>query len=266
MSATTGKQLSVGLRHAVIFELDTNGYPAATGTSAYEGFNVVGPKTYTLTIPDVRKITHTGADRALALDFLPSLEAMSAELQVANQDLPLNAVLTGVHTFVTGEATMMPWNTDQQGYEPTVALMLYQQTLETTSKLRNWRFHIIPRARIVPSPDGMNENAGVSKYSIAPSPSTTHLWGTALTSGSEGAGEASFIEGQSEARPIIVSFKGNNSTTAFLFPADKPATTVAKIKVWQAGVVKVPSPLTVTGFTLTPAPGTGVMVVAYYEY
>jgi len=266
MGATTGKQLAVGLRHAVIFELDTNGYPAATGTGAYEGFNVVGPKTYTLTIPDVRKITHTGADRALALDFLPSLEAMSAELQVANNDLPLNAVLTGVSTFVIGESTLMPWNTDQQGYEPTVAMLLYQQTLETSTKLRNWRFHMIPKARVIPAPDGMNENAGVTKYSIAPSPSTKHIWGTALAVLTEGATESTVIEGQSEARPVIVTFKGDNTTTAFLFPVDKPASTVAKVKVWVNGVLTVPSPLAVTGFSISPAPASGAMIVAFYEY
>lgn len=266
MAATTGKQLAVGLRHAVIFELDSNGYPAATGSAAYEGFNVVGPKSYTLTIPDARKITHTGADRALALDYLPPLEAMSAELQVASQDMVLNAVLAGVKTFTIGEATLMPWNTDQQGFEPNVALLLYQQSLETDSKLRNWRFHIIPRGRVIPAPDGMNENAGMVKYAVAPNPTTKHLWGTALAVGTEGAAEAAIHEGQSEGRPVIVTFKGNNTTTAFLLPTDKPATTVAKVKCWVNGVLTVPSPLTVTTITISPAPGTGDMIVVFYEY
>lgn len=266
MAATTGKQLAVGMRHAVIFKLDANGYPAATGSSAYEGFNIVGPKTYTLTIPDARKITHLGADRPLALDFLPPTEAMSAELQVASQDLEVNAYLTGVKTFVVGEATMMPWATDQQGYEPQVGLLLYQQSLETSTKLRNWRFHIIPRARVIPAPDGMNENAGVQKYAIAPSASTEHLWGEALTTGSEGATEVSVLEGAAEGRPTIVAFKGNGATTAFLLPADKPAKTVAKVVCWVDGVPTTPNTVTVTTITITPAPASGAMIVVYYEY
>lgn len=266
MTATSGSQLHTGFRHAVIFELDTNGYPAASGTTAYEGWEVVGPKAYSLNIPDVRKITHVGADRALALDFLPPIEAMSAELRVASEDLPLNAVLSAVKTFTVGEATLMPMETDQQGAEPTVSLLLYQQSLDTSTKLRNWRFHIIPRARVVPMPSGMDENAGETRYAIAPSPSTKHVWGTALATGTEGATESGVLIGQSEARPIIVSFKGDSSTVDFLFPTDKPATDTAKIKVWVDGVLTVPSVVAVTGFTLGSAPGTGVMVVAYYEY
>lgn len=266
MTATTGKQLAVGLRHATIFKLDTNGYPAATGSSAYEGFELIGPKTYNLTIPDSRKITHTGSDRALALDYLPPLEAMSAELQVASQDLEVAAYLTGVKTFTIGEATAMPWMTDQQGFEPQVSLLLFQQSLETSSKLRNWRFHMIPRARIIPSPDGMNENAGMQKFAIAPSPSTKHIWGTTMAAGTEGAVEAAVVEGAAEGRPNIVSFKGDNTTTAFLLPTDKPATSVAKVKCWVDGVLTVPSPLTVTTITISPAPASGAMIVVFYEY
>lgn len=266
MTVVSGNQLAVGLRHAVIFKLDANGYPAATGSSAYEGFNVVGPKTFTLNVPDVRKISHTGADRVLALDFLPPLEGMSGELQVANDDLAMNAYLTGNKDFDIADANMIPWATDQQGYEPDVALLLFQQSLNTDTKLRNWRFFIIPKAKIVPSPDGMNENAGQTKYAIAPSPSSKHIWGTAMAVGTEGCTEASVIEGQSAGKPIVVCFKGNASTTAFLFPTDKPATAVGKIKCWVNGVLTVPDVVAVTGITISSPPASNAMVVCFYEY
>jgi hypothetical protein len=270
MTATSGKQLSAGLRHAVVFELDTNGYPAASGTGAYEGMMVNGPKAYTLTIPDVRKITHVGADRALALDFLPAIEATSGEIRAASQDIDLNAFLSGVKDFDVGETHAMMLGTDQQGYEPQVGLLLFQQSLDTSSKLRNWRLHIVPRARVVPVEPGMDENAAEARYSIAPSPSTKHLWGTALATGTEGATEAGIFVGQSEGKPCIVAFKGNNTDDDFLFPADKPSKAAGKIVIWKNGVkLTITTDYTLTtlvGFHTTAVPASGAMLVVYYEY
>ena len=87
MAATSGKQLAVGMRRAVIFALDANGYPAAIGVTAYEGIEVVGPKAFTLTVPDARRIVHTGNDRVLALDYLPPTEPYSVVLRVPSNDM-----------------------------------------------------------------------------------------------------------------------------------------------------------------------------------
>jgi len=267
MTAPNGQNLASGLRSAVIFGL-TSGLPSATGTGAYEGYRVIGPKAYALTIPDVRKITHVGNDRALALDFLPATEGMSAELRVAAQDLPLNAFLSGVKTVDVGNTVFMPVQTDQQGFEPDVALLLYQQTLDAVSKLRNYRVHIIPKAHVVAMPPGMDENAAEMKYAIAPSPSTTHLWGATLTVGSEGATEAGILEGQSSNRPNLVAFKAVGTETEFLFPTDKQALTTGSIVVWDNGTLVdvVDYTPAVTGITFDNYPAAGHIIVAYYEY
>lgn len=273
MTLASGKQLAVGLRRAVIFKLDANGYPAAPSTSVYEGFEVIGPKAYALTIPDVRKITHVGNDRALAVDFLPPTEASSAELRVAADDNELNAYLSGVKSFAVGEASMMGLQTDLQGSEPDVGILLAQQSLDAATKLRNYRFHIIPKGRCIPMPPGMDENAAELRYAVAPNPTTKHLWGTALAALTEGALEAAFVNGMSAGRPNIVAYKGNGTEDEFLFPVDKPAiaTVTAKVVVWVNGVLQViTTDYTVTTTTLTFTPGSipanGEMVVAFYEY
>lgn len=270
MTAATGKQQAVGLRRAVVFELDASGYPAATGTAPYEGFETVGPKAFDLTIPDVRKIVHSGADRVLALDFLPSLEPSTAELRTATQDIPLNSFLTGVEDFVVGEAALMAWQTDQQGSEPDVAFLMFQQSLDAVSKLRHWRFFILPKGRAIPMAAGMNENPAEMRYAIAPNPSTKHLWGTALVVGTEGATEAGFLEGMSAGKPNIVAFKGDNSTLEFLLPVGKPATAIAKIAVWVNGVLSTGGggdyTATTTSITFDVAPTTGAIIVVFYEY
>jgi len=264
----SGQQLAVGLRRTVVFELDANGYPAATGTTAYEGFETIGPKAFALTVPDVRKVVHVGSDRVIALDFLPSIEPSTAELTVAAQDMPLSSVLGAVEDFAVGTAKMMPWQTDQQGYEPDVAALMVQQSLDATTKLRHWRFFIAPKARAIPVPAGMDDNPAVMKYSLAPNPTTKHLWGTTMVVGTEGATEAGFIEGMSQGRPNIVAFKGNNSETDFLFPAGKQAIP-ASVVVWKAGVLQtITTHYTATASTLSfvAAPATDAMVVVFYEY
>jgi hypothetical protein len=271
MTATSGKQLAVGVRRAVIFELDTNGYPAASGTSAYEGIEVAGPKAFTLTVPDARKITHVGNDRVLALDYLPPTEGVSGELRVASNDMVAKAAVTNVNTFAVGEATLMPWGTDQQGFEVDAGLLLFQQSLDTSTKSRRWKFYVMPKARLIPGPASMDENPAEDKYTVAPNPTTNHLWGTALASGTEGATEMALAEGMAEGKPNIVAFKGNNSTTAFLLPTAKPATSVAKMKVWVNGVPKTTgggglASLSTTTITFSSAPATGAMVVVFYEY
>lgn len=270
MANASGKQFATGFRSAVIFALGADGLPAATGTSAYEGFEVIGPKAYTLEVPTIRKITFMGSDRALALDFLPATEASSAELQTAADDIPLNAFLSGVTSYNVGEATMMNLQTDQQGNEPDVAMVMFQQSLDTASHLRNYRFHILPKTRAIPAGQGMDENAVTTKYSLAPNPSTTHIWGSTMTTGSEGSLEAGFVNGMSKGRPKVVAFLGNNSNLIFRLPTSKPATSIAKISVWVNGALQTGGggdyTATTTTITFDAAPASGAKVVVFYEY
>jgi hypothetical protein len=270
MATTFGKQLGVGLRSATVFELDAAGLPAAVGTSAYEGFTVVGPKAYTLEIPAVRKIVFPGNDRVLALDFLPAIEASSAELRTSADDIPLNAFLTGVDSYAVGEATAMNYQTDQQGNEPDVAMLMFQQSLDTSLHLRNYRFHILPKTRAIPAPSGMDENAGESKYALAPNPSTKHLWGETITVGSQGSTEVTVVNGMAKGRPKVVAFKGDGITVAFLLPVSKPATAIAKIATWVAGVLKAGGGgdyvATTTSVTFNVAPALDTIIVVFYEY
>src|SRR5690242_15552048 len=175
MTTASGKQLAVGIRRAVIFELNTSGYPAATGSTAYEGIEVAGPKAFNLTVPDARKITHVGNDRVLALDYLPPTEGVSGELRVASNDMVAKAAVADVNTFTVGEATLMPWATDQQGFEVDAGLLCFQQSLDTITKSRRWKFYIIPKARLIPMPASMDENPAEDRYVVGPNPTTKHL-------------------------------------------------------------------------------------------
>lgn len=270
MANTSGKQLAVGLRRALLFELDADGFPAAPDENVYEGVEIVGPKAFTMSIPEARKITHSGNDRVLAVDYLPPLEGATAELRVASNDMVAKALVTNVNTFTVGEATLMPWATDQQGSEVDLGILLFQQSLDTVTKSRRWKFYLSPKARIVPSVANMDENAAEDLYRVAPNPTTKHLWGTSLVVGTEGATESAFYEGMSEGKPNIVAYKGDGVAVAFALPTSKPAIAVGKMKVWKNGVVQAVASgldtLTVTTATFTAAPADGDIVVIFYEY
>jgi len=266
-TTVTGTQLATGLRRAVVFAL-SSGYPAASGTSPYEGLETIGPKAYALSEPDVRRINHVGGDSSLALDFLPATEGVTAELRVAGQDIPLDAFLSGVKVMTIGESKVMAAQTDQQGYEPDVALILFQQSLDTLTKSRNWKYYVVPKARVVAFHGNMDENPAESRYQIAPNPSTKHLWGSTMTvAGAEGASQSGFLVGHSEGRPAIIAWKADGSTLAYLFPTSKPATAVGKVVVWVNGVEQTTGiTVTTTGVTFDVAPTLNAMIVAKMEY
>lgn len=270
MANTSGKQLAVGLRRAVLFALDANGYPAAPAATVYEGIEIVGPKAFALTIPEARRIVHPGNDRVLALDYLPPLEGVSGELRVASNDMIAKALVSSVLTFNVAESTLMGWGTDKQGSEIDAGALLFQQSLDTDTKSRRWKFYLMPKARIIPAPASMDENPAEDLYRMAPNPTTKHLWGTTLVVGTEGVTEMALAEGMSDGKPNIVAFKGDGAATAFALPTGKPATATTKMKIWKNGTVQAVgtglASLTVTTVTFTVAPASGDMVVVFYEY
>ena len=167
--------------------------------------------------------------------------------------------------------TMMPWATNEQGNEPSVGLFLYQQSLNGSTGIRNWRYYVIPAARCIPAPAGMTADQTNVVYNVTATPSTKLLWGPTLTDATNGCTEAAIIEGHSEYQPWIAAWRGDASTTAFLFSANKQAKSTAKISVWtvtDAGVVTEvtgTATLATTGITIAGPLAATVSVVALYE-
>lgn len=265
MTTPSGNQLAVGARKGYVFPLNSAGLPAASSTACYEGLEIVGLKAADLQIPDPRVIQHGGNDRLLATDFLPSMEAITGEIRTASLSQDMNAALSNVSKFSVGEVSFIPWGTDQQGSEIDVAFLVFQQSLDTTSKVRRWRNIIAPRVRAIPILSGMSEQPNEQRMRVVASPTNTHLWGTALEEATEGALEMTFAEGMSEYKPKIVAWKADGTEDNFLFPTAYQAQATAKIKVWDNGTVVTPT-LATSGVTFAVAPTTGHIVVALYEY
>jgi hypothetical protein len=269
MTTVSGEMYAVGARRAVIFELNANGYPDAPAPAhtAYEGIEVLGVKNFELNIPAVRKITHVGNDRVLAYDFLPAIEGSGGTLAVAGRDLGLDAMIAGVKEVTVGEAKFITQMTDQQGSEPDVALFICQQAKDASSRSRRYRFQVVPKCVISATPPGMNENPAETKYDIAISPTTKHLWGLEFTIATDGCLEAGVVEGMSEGRPNIVAWLGDNVETEFNFPTAKPASSVDKIHaLYVDGILDATATHTVSAITPSTKPTAGQLLVCLYEY
>lgn len=267
MTQATGKQYPIGLRYGAAFALNSSGYPNASSPSTpYEGVQFASADALDLTVPDMRTIVHPGDDRVAAVDYLPTLDAVTGTLTASLYDLDLQALLTGANVVDIGEMDSLSWFTDEQGAEPSVGLFLYQQSLSNATKARNWRSIIIPSARCIPKPNGMTADQTSIQYMIAVNPVSAQLWGTALTVATNGVVEHGFVEFHSEYKPWLACWLGNGTATEFSFSASHQAYSTAKITVFDNGLDVTGTYTIATDKVTAPsAPAVGHVICVWYE-
>jgi hypothetical protein len=266
MSVPSKKRMGVGFRNCNVYALDANGYPAATGATAYEGIHAVGAKTLTINDPAYTVINHNGDDSLIQIDQLPATTGATSELHLGRLDDDLEALFSGLKSFTAGEMNLFGAGiTDQSGFEPTVGIMGYQQALDEGGN-RVWHAVWFPRATVAKHESGLSGTPEDRLYGIVPSLATKHLWGTAMTAAVEGATRMQIVRGVSQYQPKLIAFLGDGATLIFTLPALAPAVAVNKIAVYNNGVV-VSAGLTktVTTLTFTTAPVTGNNISVLYE-
>lgn len=269
MTAVLNSYLGVGARKAWIFPLNTNGTPAATSTTVYEGMQLVGIQSFSPTFPSPRPITHVGDDIPLAIDYLPTTESASAEITVARLDLDVLAALQSTLVVTQNESKYIGLATDQMGSEPQVGFFTYQQALDGAGA-RVWRSFLMPRALLSARVQGFAEGGATHTISIAPMNVSTHLWGTAFVPATDGFGAAQILMFITKYRPRIVAWVGDNIVTKFLFPtnAQMADITTPKGTLWIDGVLQSggTAPTWVAdGVTPSAKPGAAARLVALYE-
>ena len=266
MAAPSGKQYGAGFRHVRVYELDANGYIKASGTTYYEGMQCVGARAFEFTIPDIRRIAHTGDDRLLAQTFLPRIEASNAVIRLARSDMDVFAIVTGTLERTLGEMKMIGYGTSQQGEEPNIGILMYQLTQDAVAKVSRYMSYMFPSARGVINPASLNENANEYTFNIVPNIVTSHLWGEAFALVEDGFVSAEMVEGQTVSVPLLVAFKGDGIVTKFLYNVAHPAVSAAKSHVCTVnGVVDATPTLETDGVTPTVMPSDGDIVAVMYE-
>lgn len=248
------KLLPVGLQFAGVYALNGTLIDPPVDDTFYTGVEIVGPKTFTMNVPQARKITFTGNNVVLGVDYLPATEAMDGELSVSPSDLELIALLSGLAVQDVGPANGLPIATDKQGQEPQVGMIVYQQAL--SDGVRFWRTLLFPSAKCIYMPAGMGETPEDTKYKVGPTVVRRHLWGTLLTKALHKCTNMQAFEIQSRYKPMIGAWRGSGASNVILFSEDFPAVNVESITVWDEDGVEVTDGITkaTTGVTIDDLP------------
>jgi hypothetical protein len=267
MAAPSKKAFGVGLNGAYIIPLTTAGYPAATNATAYEGLAVGGPATLEVTTPDPTQIVHIGNNAVLQRDQLPSTDTSSAVLSVSRQDLDTLAAVTGTKVHTVGDLNMLPVQTSQQGLEPTVAFLAYQQVKDEDGN-RRWATWVFPKVTISPKTGSLNREARSLTYNITPNISKKTVAGTALTLADNGCISHEYMIYESNYRIGVVAWVGDNSDVDFAFPTNRQAAVASadNVRVYVNGTLQTSGVTYATDdVTFGVAPAAGAVIVAIYD-
>lgn len=270
MPAASGIQYGSGFRFGAVYEIDqvTGRLKGTSASTPYMGVTFKGAKAWNLSIPKQRRIFHIDADRVAAADFLPPTEAASATIATSADNMVLDQILTANKQVTIGEADTIADLTSNQGFEPLIALLLWQQSLDSVTRLRTWRSFLIPRAKAIPLLSGFADKEVDSTYDILMTPSSTNIFGVSLTALTDGATDAQLFRAMTHGRPAIGAWLGDGYTVDFTFPATyTPTISTASVAVFKNGVL-VTSGITVTTtkVTFAVAPLLNDDINIFWEY
>jgi hypothetical protein len=261
----SGSLFSSGHRFATVFALDpTTGLIAPpTADTAYYGADVHGSQSFSGNFPEPRKISHTGQDRVLQVDWLPPLEGMDAQIQASVTDYDLIAALTGVKVATVGTSKLIYLLTNHQGQEPSVG----QQALDLTLGIRRWQSYLFPSAKCVFMPASMTDGPSNISFKIVPAISSKTLTGQTLSESTNGAVNAQMGMMMTEGLPSVVAWKAGGAATDYTLGSGRDALNATT--AWQVvtlnGAIITPSAYTTTKISVAAPHTAGDIVIAVYE-
>ena len=221
MAAPVKKVFSVGANAARIYRLDQDsGWVDPTNATAYDGLSVGGLVAFVYDPPSPDVISHPGNNQVLQQDSLPSLEASSGSLDVSRTDFDTIALLTNtkVNNTLMTNINSVGWRTNQQGTEPTVALLSYAQG-KTPAGVRCWSTFVFAKTMITPKPKGQSRDQQNHSYFVLPQFTTSHIVGVAYSLTDDGFTSTEVNEYQSNYRMHIAAWKTTNVEAEYNFAA-----------------------------------------------
>lgn len=260
------KGFKIGLRYTAFFALNAHYTPLGTSpTVGYEGLHQNAARSLTINNPQARIISQTGDDTVEALQALPPLTAMDADLHVGQSNLDIIALLSGVKVADLGtKSRWLPMQTDRRGYEPYIGLLAYSKSNEWPSGDQTWDWYYFPYAQAIWLASGNAETPQDEIFKVVPNYTTLTPWGTALLAATNGALTQQCMKGKSTGIPHIISWLADGTATVFSFDAAHPAYDAGTV-FCTVNEVTAPGTATTTGFTPTTKPSASDRVVIWYE-
>lgn len=257
---------------AAAWLLNSDGSPAAPDTSVYSGLDFHGVQDFIPSTPSPRSVIGLAQGMVMDTIYLPSNTARTATMHTLYDLMSENAVLAGVKRVSEGGLDYVPTDTDKEGQEPLVALLVSQLISHDDEGLSLWHSYFYPRARVIPSQMvAMNQNASQYLYNISLSRSKKLFWGPALSVATQGTKQAGGFDIVTTDRLDFAVFKADGVVDDFLFDTDKQCVNHADVKVWDyAAGTQLTTGVTVDAagihFSAGHIPTSGKIIVAPYQF
>jgi hypothetical protein len=267
MAAPGKKVYPLGLEAGRIYAL-TNGLPAATGLTAYDGVPIGGPTVLTLDSVERERVAHPGNNGIQQYDSLPGTGAFGGSLVGSRIDFDTIALVTGVKVFVEGETNSIARMSDtEQRSMPSFGLLCYTQSKQKSGSVRTFSSIVIPSTTLAPQNHGyQRERSDPTNYMLTPTIVTADITGRTLTVADDGCLTAPYMEKESFYRQHYAAFKWDGTGPVALFTSTLQAANTTDMIVYVNGVIRttnITKAVTGVTFTVTQPALNDIVVIKY---
>lgn len=279
MTITLDGYTAIDLFRTVGFPLDTDGtfiIPTEDASGGgrqdlYEGIEFLAPVGLDFSLGEQRSIAVVAQGQVKTTFNLPSTDPKTAVLRAAYQKFSTDATLTDTLVDTIGEMKLMGIDNDKSGQEKLMALFTAQLQAHDEDGNSIWAGVMLHRVRIKPNEPNYTSDPMAKEYTMTLSRSTKRVWGETYSEVTHGRTQDIGDRILAKDKIGMGVWMGNGEYTTFNLPADKPAVTSARAKVWdvttgatRAGAWDASTNALV--FTPTVMPADGALLFVTYEY
>lgn len=274
---TTG----IGLRLVRVAERDDDGcikvptsgdWMPATNDVAFEGIRAEGALRLTLNIPEPRRISARGDDRAYYTFQLPPDELPTGELAVSKTHFDVITMVTSTQEFGSDPIRKVGLATDQQGEEPACFMRGSREAVDTQDGsayfgVQVWQTYLVLNAllatRPIPFEDG---SIGEFIFPLAANDASVDEMGTTFTTAVHGFTKAPYLMVITQGKFGLDAFLGDGVDTAYTL-SNTTLRSGAPVVVSVEGAVQHSGWSEANGvITFVVAPAAANKIMVEYEY
>ena len=278
MTITLDGYTAIDMYRAVGFPLNNDGSFNLTEDASgggvqdlYEGLEFLAPVGLDFSLGAPRSIPVIAQGQVQTTFNLPSIDPKTAILRAAYEKMTVDTTLTNTLVDTIASMKAMGIDNDKSGQEILMSFMTAQLQSHDEDGNSIWANVLLNRVRIKPNRPNLSAEPLAKEYQMTLSRSTKRMWGETYAELTHGRTEDIGDVLLSQDKLGMGVWLGNGEYTDFNLPADKPAVTSARAKVWdfQTGAARTGTWDAASGslvFTPTVLLADGDALFVTYEY
>lgn len=221
------------LKNDGTFDIPTEDPSGGGVQDLYEGVEFLAPVGLDFNLGEQRSIAVVAQGQVQTTFNLPSTDPKTAVLRAAYEKFSTDATLTNTLVDTVAEMKMMGIDHNKSGQEKLMALLTSQLQTHDEDGNSIWAGVMLHRARIKPNRPNFTADPMAKEYAMTLSRSTKRIWGESYAENTHGRTEDIGDVILAKDKIGMGVWMGNGEYTTFNLPADKPAVTSARAKVWD---------------------------------